>query len=317
MSEIKERYVATVLSSIPESRRSDVDRELRAAIDDAVEARVELGEGPSAAETIVLTDLGDPARLAADYSDRPLYLIGPRFYLPWLRVMRKLLAMIPPLAGMVALIVQLLTGEGLGGAILGGLWAGLVTAVNVVVWTTLGFAVAERADENGDLEPLTRWSLDRLPRVPDRQFNAGEVIGSMVAIAVVFVLILGVRNIDYPFLDPDAWDLGIPVLLGLLASSFILALVKLRVGTWSYPLAIANAILNLGSAAWWAWALGGGLLELDYFGDWAASDWVTVSIRITLAIVVAICVWDAYKGFVGARRARDRSWAYRGPAPSG
>ena len=53
MSEIKERYVATVLSSIPESRRSDVDRELRAAIDDAVEARVEQGEDPSAAETTV------------------------------------------------------------------------------------------------------------------------------------------------------------------------------------------------------------------------------------------------------------------------
>jgi formate hydrogenlyase subunit 3/multisubunit Na+/H+ antiporter MnhD subunit len=225
--------------------------------------------------------------------------------------MRKLLAVIPPLAGMIALIVQLLSGEGLVGAILGGLWAGFVTAVNVVVWTTLGFAVAERADETSaaDLEPLTRWSLDRLPRVPDRQFNPGEVIGSMVAIGVIFFLILSVRNVNFPFLDPDAWDLGVPVLLGLLAFSFILALVKLRVGKWSYALAAANAILNLGSAAWWAWALGGSLLELDYFGYWADSDWVTVSMRITLAIIVAICVWDAYKGFVGARRETDGTWA--------
>jgi len=310
MSEVKERYVSTVLSSIPESRRSDVDRELRAAIDDAVEARVEQGEEPSAAETTVLTDLGDPARLAADYSDRPLYLIGPRFYLSWLRVMRKLLAVIPPLAGMVALVVQLLTGEDLFGSILGGLWAGFIAAVNVVAWTTLGFAVAERADETSaaDLEPLTRWSLDRLPRVPERQFNTGEVIGSMVAIAVVFVLILGVRNISFPFLDPDAWDLGIPVLLGLLAFSFVLALVKLRVGKWSYALATANAILNLGLAAWWAWALGGSLLNLDYLGYWAASDWLTVSVRIALAIIVAICIWDTYKGFVGARQAGDKTW---------
>jgi len=301
MSEIKERYVATVLSSIPESRRSDVDRELRAAIEDEVEARVEQGEEQPAAETIVLTNLGDPARLAADYSDRPLYLIGPRFYLAWLRVMRKLLAVIPPLAGMVALVVHLLTGEDLVGSILGGLWAVFITAVNVVAWTTLGFAVAERAAETSpaDLEPLTRWSLDRLPRVPDRHFNPGEVIGSMVAIAVVFVLILGVRNVTFPFLDPDAWNVGIPVLLGLLAFSFILALVKLRVGTWSYALATANAILNFGFAAWWAWALGGSLLNLDYFGYWAGSNWLTVSVRITLAIIVAICIWDAYKGFVG------------------
>ena len=108
-------------------------------------------------------------------------------------------------------------------------------------------------------------------------------------------------------MDPDAWDLGIPVLLGLLTFSFILALVKLRVGKWSYALATANAILNLGIAAWWAWALSGSLVKLDYFGYWAASDWVAVSIRITLAIMVAICIWDAYKGFVGARRARDRT----------
>nr|MDP9493730.1 permease prefix domain 1-containing protein [Actinomycetota bacterium] len=309
MSEIKERYVATVLNSIPESRRSDVDRELRAAIDDAVEARVEEGEEQSAAETTVLTDLGDPARLAADYSDRPLYLIGPRFYLPWLRVMRKLLAVIPPLASMVALVVQLLTGEGVVEAILSGLWAGFITAVNVVAWTTLGFAVAERADETSaaDLEPLTRWSLDRLPRVPDRQFNPGEVIGSMVGIAVMFVLIFSLRNVNFAFLDPDAWDLGIPVLLGLLAFSFMLTLVKLRVGKWSYALATVNAILNLGFAGWWVWVLGGGLFNKGYFDDLAASDWLTISVRITLAIVVAICVWDAYKGFVGAGRARGRT----------
>lgn len=310
MTEIKERYVATVLGSIPESRRSDVDRELRAAIDDAIEARVDEGEEPSVAESAVLTDLGDPARLAADYSDRPLYLIGPRFYLPWLRVMRKLLAFVPPVAGMITLVVQLLTGEDLVGAILGGIWAGVITAVNVVAWTTLGFAVAERADETStaDLEPLTRWSLDRLPRVPDRQFNTGEVIGSMVASAVVFVLILSFRNVTFPFIDPDAWKLGIPLLLGLLAFSFVLALVKLRVGKWSYPLAVANAILNLGFAAWWAWTLGGDLLDVDYFGDVIAPDWLTLSVRITLAIIVAICVWDAYKGFVGARRAGSSTW---------
>jgi hypothetical protein len=143
--------------------------------------------------------------------------------------------------------------------------------------------------------------------VPDRQFNPGEVVGSMVAIAVVFVLILSVRNATFPFLDPDAWDLGIPVLLGLLAFSFILALVKLRVGKWSYALASANAILNLGIAAWWAWALGGGPFNEEYFGDLVDSGWLTVSIRITLATIVAICIWDAYKGFAGARRAGDRN----------
>ncbi len=304
MSELKNRYVATVLGSIPENLRSDVDRELRAAIDDAIEAKVEQGEEPSAAETAVLTDLGDPALIAADYSDRPLYLIGPRFYLPWLRLMRKLLVVIPLLAGTVAAVVHFVTGEGPVGAILGGLWTGLIAALNVVVWTTVGFVVAERDDAAAaDLEPLTKraqWSLDRLPRVPDRQFRLGEVIGSMVVIAVLFALTLSVRNVAFPFVDPDAWDRAIPVLLGLLALSLILELGKLHVGKWSYPLAGANATVNVCFAAWWVWALSGGLINSD---DLAAYESLTISAWVTVAIIAAMCIWDAYRGFAGARRA--------------
>jgi hypothetical protein len=304
VTEMKNRYVAAVLSSIPETRRSDVDRELRAAIDDAIEARVEQGEPPSAAETTVLTDLGDPALLAADYSDRPLYLIGPRFYLPWLRLMRKLLAVIPLLAGVVAAVVRLVTGEGLVEALLGGVWTGLIAAANVVVWTTVGFVLAERDDAAAaDLQPLTKraqWSLDRLPMVPDRQFHSGEVIGSMVVIAVLFSVVFSLQNVALPFVDPVVWDRGIPVLLGLLGFSFLLELAKLSVGKWSYPLASANAAVNLGFAAWWVWALVGGLIDPD---DLAAYDSLTISAWVTVAIIVAMCLWDAYRGFAGVRRA--------------
>ena len=304
MSEMKDRYVATVLSSIPENRRGDVDRELRAAIDDAIEAKIEQGEQPPAAETTVLTEMGDPALLAAGYSDRPLYLIGPRFYLPWQRLMRKLLAVIPLLAGTVAAVVHLVTGDGLIEAVLGGVWTGFIAAVNVVLWTTVGFVVAERDEATAaDLEPLNKraqWSLDLLPRVPDRQFRPGEAIGSMVVIAVLFSVVFGLQDVSLPFVDPAVWDRGIPLLLGLLGLSFLVELAKLPIGTWTYPLATANAAVNLGFATWWVWALFGGLINPD---DLAAYDSLTISAWVTVVIIAAMCMWDAYKGFAGVRRA--------------
>jgi hypothetical protein len=46
-------------------------------IADALDARVAAGEDWDAAEVVLLTELGDPARLAAGLTDWPLYLIDP------------------------------------------------------------------------------------------------------------------------------------------------------------------------------------------------------------------------------------------------
>ena len=66
------------MRTVPEKQRADLSAELRASIDDQIDARVDDGEAPEAAERAVLTDLGDPDKLAAGYTDRPLHLIGPR-----------------------------------------------------------------------------------------------------------------------------------------------------------------------------------------------------------------------------------------------
>ncbi|MFC7484261.1 permease prefix domain 1-containing protein [Luedemannella flava] len=65
---LTDRYVDATLRRLPERQRADIERELRASIEDAVEARVDGGEDPADAERAVLTGLGDPARLAAGYS---------------------------------------------------------------------------------------------------------------------------------------------------------------------------------------------------------------------------------------------------------
>ena len=62
---LTDRYVWAVLKSLPEAKRADIDRELRATIADDVEAREADGRDAAAAEREALAELGDPARLAA------------------------------------------------------------------------------------------------------------------------------------------------------------------------------------------------------------------------------------------------------------
>ena len=95
MPTLTERYIAATTASLPAESQQDVRAELGVSIADAVEARIEQGEDPAAAERAVLTELGDPVVLAAGYADRPLHLIGPRYYLTWWRLLKALLIIVP------------------------------------------------------------------------------------------------------------------------------------------------------------------------------------------------------------------------------
>ena len=65
MTELTDRYVSATLRSIPEGQRADIEAELRASIDDAIEARLAEGVLPDDAEQGALVEVGDPDRLAS------------------------------------------------------------------------------------------------------------------------------------------------------------------------------------------------------------------------------------------------------------
>lgn len=116
---LTERYISATIRSLPAESQEDVRAELAASIADAVEARTEQGEDPGAAEREVLTGLGDPAVLAAGYADRPLHLLGPRYYLTWRRLLILLLWIVPACAFVGVGLSQALIGAD-GGTIAGG-----------------------------------------------------------------------------------------------------------------------------------------------------------------------------------------------------
>ena len=62
------------------------------------------------AEATALTELGDPAKLAASLTDGPQYLIGPGLYWDYRRVLRALLMIVPGVVTLTVSTVQAFTG---------------------------------------------------------------------------------------------------------------------------------------------------------------------------------------------------------------
>src|SRR5699024_5151302 len=121
-------YISATIRTLHPDTQEDVRAELTASIADAVEARLEQGEQPGAAEREVLTDLGDPAVLAAGYADRPLHLLGPRYYLVWKRLLVLLLRIVPACALVGVGLAQALSGAESGTIIGEALGIALTTA---------------------------------------------------------------------------------------------------------------------------------------------------------------------------------------------
>lgn len=80
--ELIERYIREIERRLPKKLRNDVTKELRSALQDAVEARSS-AEGQDADDEIiedVLREFGPPDRIARSYMPGNQFLIGPRFY---------------------------------------------------------------------------------------------------------------------------------------------------------------------------------------------------------------------------------------------
>ena len=317
---LTDRYVDAVIRTIGEKQREDVAAELRASIADQIEARIDDGETPEDAERAVLTALGDPDELAAGYSDRQLFLIGPRYYLTWWRLLKLLLWIVPVCVAFAVALGQVLSGAGVG-EVIGSVWGITLSVVaHVAFWTTLVFAILDRTTSPADAG-ITEWSLDRLP-VP-RPKGAGladmlaSVIMSLLLIGVVlWDVIAGAAYIDgagydgvwMHVLDPGLWPGWILALIALQALEVALAVtVYVRQG-WSYRLATANAVLALAYAAGTLWLIASdALINPELIAALTALGGEDLDVVIPALIgffTVGIAVWDVIDGFLKARSTR-------------
>lgn len=253
MSDLTDRYVGEVLRGVPAPMRDDVERELRASIADAIEA-TDTGAGPGpgddsavapgGAEAQALTALGDPARLAASLADGPQYLIGPGLYWDYRRTVRALLMIVPPVVALSVSTVQAFTGTPPVEVLLDGVWLLLVVAFQVVLWTTLGFAIAEHTGTR-EIPGRQAWSVADLPQRTARRVTLGETIGTVMGLLIGIAALVwqrsGARITDsgesIPLLDPELWSFWLPALIALMSAGVVLQLLAYARGRWSPALA--------------------------------------------------------------------------------
>jgi hypothetical protein len=316
---LTDRYVYAASRDLPEAQRAEFARELRERIADEVDARLAAGDDttPAAAEDAVLRELGDPSVLAAAYVDRPLQLIGPRYFLTWKRLLTLLYAIVLPVTAGAVLLAQLLSGAEPGEVAAGVVGTVLGLIVHLAFWVTLVFAILERSPGTQAIE---RWTPAQLPQVHDagRAGRLGDLIASLVFLTLFAVLILW-QQVSPPFfagpgeaipvLDPELWSFWLPYFLVLIVLEMLFA-VAIYLRGWTWPLAIANLVLNVAFTVPALWLLATGQLFNPAFLDavgwpWGEASGVTTTVLVVLFIGIA--VWDVIDGVIKTVRGRGGS----------
>lgn len=319
MTDLTDRYVAAVLGGVPGAQRADLEPEVRALVADAIEARTDRGDlTADAAERAALTELGDPALLAARYGDGPRYLIGPAIYPEWRRLVTLLVSILVPVIATVTLAASLIGGSSVGSAIVGAAGSSIAVALQTVFWITLVMAVIERT-KGSSLAPRA-WTPDALPELPsDGQVSLLEVGATLVVNVLVIAGLLWVQfqppiSIDgqaYPLFDPALWSFWLPWILVVTVLELVFTVVLFLRRRWTWAFAVANALLGAAVAIPAVYLLQN---ELLFNPDLVAAvtadtgrDWLRITTLITSIVVVVIVGWDAIDGFLKARRAGSRT----------
>lgn len=308
---LTERYIAATIKELPAELHSEVRLELEASIADAVDARMVQGEDRDTAERVVLTELGDPAELAAGYADRPLQLIGPRYYVAWWRLLKRLLIIIPPIVFVVVAFAQVLASGDIGTIISEAIVATMTTVLHVCFWVTLVFAIMERTGTDLGLT----WDVDQLPEPREEHPGHADLIASLVFLGLILVAIvwdqgpgfIRINDDPVPILNPELWLWAMAGLLVLVALEIIFAIVLYSRRGWNVTMALVNTALSVLFFSWVITLLVRGELFSAELLNLASDNGVGQDSFYTLAVifgfgVAVISVWDIIDGWVKTSR---------------
>ncbi|NYE21256.1 permease prefix domain 1-containing protein [Microbacterium immunditiarum] len=311
---LTDRYVDAAMRTVPERQRADLSAELRVSIEDQIDARMEAGESRDSAEYAVLTQLGDPEVLAAGYTDRPLWLVGPRYFLDWWRLLKLLLAIVPVCAAFGVALGQTLSGATVGAVIGTTVAVVFQIIVHLAFWTTLVFVVLERTGH--ETINSTKWTPEQLPEPRPRGAGLGDLIGSLVFLAIAVGVILWDHFIGLaplhpgvPLLDDGLWPWWITGLFVIIALEALLAIAVYASRGWTYTLAVSNGILNAAVALPALWLLfEGRLINPDFWptvaGDSGAEVHGVLSVVVGF-VIAGIAIWSTADGVIKAARGRN------------
>lgn len=339
MTNLVDRYVDEATSRVGEGARDEVRRDIHGMVDELVEARVAQGDAPDAATERVLNDLGHPQRLARQYDGERRYLVGPRHYDDYVRLLMAIGWSVLPLIAIVIFGANMLEGDGavgglVGGAILEALWTTFIVGVQIAFWVTVAFVVMERTEGEVTSEVSTdqdEWTIaDLPPEAPKRQISmADALVGLGFTVFIGVILVLLYRNgiamyvgdearasIDgfVPFFNHDIPETVAWLVLGLLVADALLEITKYAVGHWTRVVAFTQVALNLvwivaGLLVLRAWDLVNpgirGSVD-DGLADFFLADWFEQAVLAVLLVTSVIAIWEAVRGYLAWRPEPDR-----------
>lgn len=169
MNNLIDRYVYDVTRRLPEKDRDEVSKELKSNIYDMLEENADEDEIKA-----VLYKLGPPASLAEKYRQNPRYLISPAVYDNYVHVLKWIL----PFIGVTALCIGMIVGSidaikngmvdvtyFIQNILSKGISLGISAAFQALLWTTIGFVIAERTSTKTEEDREPKWNIEDLPEV--------------------------------------------------------------------------------------------------------------------------------------------------------
>ncbi|OQB24565.1 MAG: hypothetical protein BWY11_00995 [Firmicutes bacterium ADurb.Bin182] len=260
VSEITERYVYDVTRRLPQTQRSDIEKELRGLIEDMLQNKA--GDGEPGKEDIdaVLLELGKPSELAAKYKGEARMLIGPEYYDTYLLVLKIVLA-----AAGFGMLVAFLIGFFIDTDVnplktfaefIAAIVSGLAQAF---AWVTIVFALVQKYSAKRDVMKESPWHPNDLPEIPAiNSFipKSEPIMGIIFAVlgVIVFNSASWLFGIWYhgsnaleviPVFDPDRFALMLPLINIIFCIGIFKEGIRLLLGRYSLKLAFATTACTI------------------------------------------------------------------------
>lgn len=256
-SNLIEKYIYAVTSKLPVKMKKDVGEELRTNIwdmlpDDYTEKDVEK----------VLTELGNPSNLANNYTGNKNYLISPKLYYFYMRVLKLVLVIVCIIFLIGFPISQILEFSGETAPTAGRILLNTLGTISIafaITFTsvTVIFAIIDKKIDEIEEE----WTVKGLEDIPEhaQNKNPNKYEGMIeIALAIIPAIIVGFSPNILGWYDriEGSWEV-IPVFseatlssympLILITTFFVVAVIILKMvnDKWNTFLAIANAISNI------------------------------------------------------------------------
>jgi hypothetical protein len=316
---LTDRYLDAVSHEVPHDRRDEVRAQVRERIEVDLIHRVAAGTPVAEAERQALEALGDPRRVA-DATAGPRWLVGPRVYPDYLRVLRLVAIIALPIIAAAVTFASGLAGENPVEVVFSALAAVVNAAVQILLWVTVAFVVVDRT---GAQPPSMRqrWTVADLPKLPRVTVSLGDGIAGIVLNVLLIAVVLwpweyavSAGDASVPVLAADLRPGITGVLVALLVAGIVLDGVLYLRGRWTFVLAAVNTALDVAFAGIVIWLVASrGLFDPAFVAALDASptldpgqaaDMVSALGTGIAWAVGLICAADASAGWTKAIRAR-------------